>query len=272
MTAQWIIDEFEKWSPMAYAEEWDNVGLLVGSASWTVKKILVALDVTDAVIHEAITGDFDFIICHHPLIYNPVKRVTDDDSTGRKIVALIKNGIGCYCAHTNLDKAIGGVNDCLAKKIGLQNAVPLIPEECPGADGFPAEAGAGIGRVGFLPAKTTLAEFFAELKISLGISAMRFCGDGAKKIEKVGICGGDGSGQRYIDAAVSHGCDAYVTGDLRYHAAQDAVESGLALVDITHYGGEIFVLDEIIARIKNASQNRIEIFASSINGQIFDTE
>jgi len=259
-TAQWIIEQFEEWSPQEFAEEWDNIGLLIGDAAQPVKKILTALDATEDVINEAIAGGFDFIICHHPPVYNPIKRITTDDSTGRKIIALIKNGIGCYCAHTNLDKAIGGVNDCLAEKIGLKDLSPLIPE---------IECECGIGRVGFLPQKMTLLSFYKELKKSIDLDSIRFCGDAEKIVQKIGVCGGDGSGSRYINAAIANGCDAYVTGDLRYHCAQEALESGIALVDITHYGGEIFVLDEIVSRLKNAAKFSLEIFPSSINGQVF---
>jgi dinuclear metal center YbgI/SA1388 family protein len=299
LTAQWIIEQFEEWSPREYAEEWDNVGLLIGDASQPVKKILVALAATESVINEAIAGGFDFIICHHPPVYNPVKRITTDDSTGRRIIALIKNGIGCYCAHTNLDKAVGGVNDCLAGKIGLQNLSPLVAEsglEIPsssagtimeasttegtiteasteaGMDLNSAElcrAATGIGRVGFLPKKMKFVEFYEGLKNSLGIESIRYCGDAEKIVEKIGVCGGDGSNPRYINAAIAHGCDVYVTGDLRYHCAQDALESGITLVDITHYGGEVFILNEIVSRLRNAAKNSLEIFPSSIDGQVF---
>ncbi|MCL2225152.1 MAG: Nif3-like dinuclear metal center hexameric protein [Defluviitaleaceae bacterium] len=259
-TAQWIVEQFEEWAPQADAEEWDNVGLLVGDAAQEVRKVLVALDATEAVIEEAVQGGFDFIICHHPMVYNPIKRVTTADSIGRKIIKLVRNGIGCYCAHTNLDKAAGGVNDCLAQKIGLANLSPLIPEN---------DCGVGIGRVGFLPQKITAGAFYAALKETLGIDAIRFCGDKEKFVQKIGICGGDGSGARYVQAAINCGCDAYVTGDLRYHCVQDALESGIAMIDITHYGGEIFVLDEIVKRLKTAAKNSFEIFPSSIGGQVF---
>jgi dinuclear metal center YbgI/SA1388 family protein len=250
------MEQLEQWAPQSLAEEWDNVGLLIGDEAQTVGKVLVALDATEAVINEAISGGFDFIITHHPLVYNPIKRVTADDSTGHKIITLIKNGIGCCAAHTNLDKATGGVNDCLAEKIGLQNLSPLVPDE----GGME-----GLGRVGFLPKKIYLAQFCEQLAINAPI---RYCGDSQKLVQKIGICGG--SGERYVSAAISQNCDAYVTGDLRYHGAQDALESGIALVDITHYSGEIFVLDEIVSRLKSAAKYPFEISASSINAQVFN--
>jgi dinuclear metal center YbgI/SA1388 family protein len=255
MKAEFIIKEMEAFAPVSTAEDWDNVGLLVGDASQSVKKILVTLDVTESVIDEAISGGFDFIISHHPLVYNPMKKITTEDSVGRKIIALIKNGIGCFCAHTNLDKAQGGVNDCLAEKIGLENLSSLAPEE----------SNKGIGRVGFLREEKIFSLFAEGVKNKLNLPSVRICGDEKKLVKKIGLCGG--SGERYIDAAIKQGCDAFVTGDLRYHAVQDALESGIVLLDITHYSGEILVLDAIISRFKN----HVEIFSSSIDGQVFST-
>ncbi|MCL1877310.1 MAG: Nif3-like dinuclear metal center hexameric protein, partial [Defluviitaleaceae bacterium] len=128
MTAEKIAKIINEWSPECCAEEWDNVGLLIGDAAQPVRKVLVALDATEAVIGEAVAGNFDFIITHHPLIYDPLKKITSADPTGRKILTLIRNNIGLYCAHTNLDKAPGGVNDCLAEKLSLNKITPLIPE------------------------------------------------------------------------------------------------------------------------------------------------
>ncbi|MCL1884979.1 MAG: Nif3-like dinuclear metal center hexameric protein [Defluviitaleaceae bacterium] len=261
ITAEWVIKQFEEWAPASYAEEWDNVGLLVGDSNQPVKKILVALDATEDVINEAVSGGFDFIISHHPLIYNPIKRVNSADSTGQKIITLIKSNIGCYCAHTNLDKANNGVNDCLAEKIGLENLSPLIPE--PGD----CEKPFGLGRVGFLPKELTLSELASHLKLALNLPSIRISGDSSKKIKKVALCGGDGSGSRFIEAAISQNCDAYITGDLRYHVVQEALESGITFLDITHYGGEIPIVDAIVSRLKP----HVEIFPSSIYGQVFSS-
>ncbi|MCL1844907.1 MAG: Nif3-like dinuclear metal center hexameric protein [Defluviitaleaceae bacterium] len=264
MTAEKIIKILNEWSPESCAEEWDNVGLLIGDSSQPVRKVLVALDATEAVINEAVSENFDFLITHHPLIYNPIKKITTADPTGRKILTLIKNGIGIYCAHTNLDKAPGGVNDCLAEKIGLEKIAPLIPE----SENEPeSENIFGIGRTGYLKKETTLAQLIQHIKSVLNLPSLRFSGNSSKILKKIAVCGGDGSGNRYIDAAIAAECDAYVTGDLRYHAVQDALESGIALIDITHYGGEILVVDAIVARLKNY----VEIFPSSIDGQVFET-
>jgi dinuclear metal center YbgI/SA1388 family protein len=160
-----------------------------------------------------------------------------------------------------LDKAQGGVNDCLAEKIGLEKLSPLIPE--PLADN--THESFGIGRVGVLPAKMTLKELSSFVKKTLNLPAVRYSGDCDKIIQKIAVCGGDGSGARYISAAVKQGCDAYITGDLRYHCVQEALESGISFLAITHYGGEIHIVDAIVSRLKD----HVEIFPSSIDGQVF---
>ena len=261
LKAQEIIDFFNNWAPQPYAEDWDNVGLILGDPTQQVKKILVALDATNAVVDEAIAGNFDFLITHHPIIYNPISRITTSDIIGNKIIKLLKNGIGCFCAHTNLDKAVGGVSDCLARKIGLENTTPLIPD---------ADDSIGIGRVGFLPSEICFLEFFLQLKKTLGMDLLRFCGDEKKPVRKIALCGGDGSGNRYVEAAIKQNCDVYITGDLRYHSAQDAVEQGLSLVDITHYAGEVLIVDEIVSQLANSFGScNVEILASLMDGQVF---
>jgi len=222
--------------------------------------VLVALDATQAVVNEAVAGGYDFLVTHHPLIYSPLKKITSADSTGKKILALIENKIGYYAAHTNLDKAMGGVNDCIAEKIGLVDTVPLVP------DGDLEMEEIGIGRVAALQ-ETTLGELAERVKAALGLASVRVCGDIRKKIKKAAVCGGDGSGSRYIEAAIKNACDVYITGDLRYHAVQEALEQGLAFIDITHYGGEAIIVEEIVSRLKR----HVAAVASSIDGQVFST-
>ncbi|MCL2841567.1 MAG: Nif3-like dinuclear metal center hexameric protein [Defluviitaleaceae bacterium] len=253
-----IIEAMEKWAPLSLAEEWDNCGLLIGDCHAPAKKILVALDVTEAVISEAVDGEFDFIISHHPLIYNPVKNISAADILGRKILTLIKHGIGCYAAHTNLDKAIGGVNDCLAEKLNLQNTSPLVEEEW----------GVGIGRVGELSQEVTLHDFIDYVKNVLNLPEIRFSGNPHHIIKTVGLCGGDGSGGRYVRAAVDKKCDVYITGDFRYHSAQEAKDLGLNILDITHYSSEVLVIDAIVNRLRPLG---INIHGTKTIGQVLFT-
>lgn len=120
-----IFQIMEKLAPLSLAENWDNVGMLTGSAHKNVAKILLALDVSELVITQAIESDVDLIISHHPFPFQAIKKVSYDEFEGRLLSLLLKNDIVLYAAHTNLDAAFGGVNDALAEKLGLCNVVPL---------------------------------------------------------------------------------------------------------------------------------------------------
>lgn len=124
---QWIIEQFEKWVPRSLAVEGDRVGLMVGRLNKPVKKVMIALDVLEPVVDEAIEKEVDLIIAHHPLLYRPIKSLDVTKGQGPIIEKCIKNDITVYAAHTNLDIATGGVNDMLASHLGLTNTKVLVP-------------------------------------------------------------------------------------------------------------------------------------------------
>jgi len=262
----WLINEMETWAPAYLAESFDNVGLLIGDASMPVKKILVALDATDAVINEAISGEYNCIITHHPLIRDPLKSITAACATGQKIIFLIKHGICLYTAHTNLDKAQGGVGDCLAEKIFDEKSSPALVKE-------PFSDYIGFGRIVILKEETTLDELLNHIKAALDLTHVRYSGSLSAKIKKVGLCGG--SGMNFWQTAKDENCDAYITGDIRHHDALNALDAGLSLIDITHYSGENVIVEAIVSRLREkAVQNGLdlEITATSVDGQAFYTK
>jgi len=264
MTVKWIIDEMEAWAPTSWAEDFDNVGLLLGDISQVVKKILVALDATEDVVQEAISGNYDIIITHHPLTYSPIKRITACDPIGRKLLILAKSNISLYAAHTNLDKAPGGVNDCLAEKLGIVNTAPMANDA--------TNNDIGIGRTGELPDETTLGELASHVKKALGLQNIRYSGNLSTKIKKVAICGG--SGMSFWQSARDAKCDVYITGDVKYGDALCVLDAGLCILDITHFSGEDVIIEAIVERLrKRAAQSglEVEINPTSINGQIFYT-
>ena len=130
VTCQTIIDWMEQLAPKRLAEEWDNVGLLVGSPSHKVERVLVALDATDNIIDYAIEQGAEMIVAHHPFLFRPMKQIRTDWAQGAMIEKLLKNGIAVYAAHTNLDIAEGGVNDVLAERIGLTEVETLTVTSC----------------------------------------------------------------------------------------------------------------------------------------------
>lgn len=324
-----IIGIFEKFAPKYLAMEGDKIGLQIGRLNKPVHKVMIALDVLEEVVDEAIEKEVDLIIAHHPLIYRPLKNITTDGLPGRMIEKLLKHNIAVYAAHTNLDVAKGGVNDLLASALGLSNTEVLVPthevklkklvvyvpvedslnvkealgnagagaignySHClysstgtgqflPGeeTDPYMGQSGGGLqeveeerietifpdyleksvlqamlkahpyeevaydiyplenkgetlglGRIGRVE-ETTLGEFANKIKEALDVPTVRVVGDLESKVKKVAVLGGDGN--KYISSAKFKGADVYVTGDIYYHVAHDAMMMGLNIIDPGH--------------------------------------
>ena len=230
-TVQTVADAVNRLAPRHLAEEWDNPGLLIGDPAAEVKKIFVCLDVLDETISRAIELDAQLIVAHHPLIFRPIKNVRYDLPLGKKISRLIKNDIAVFAAHTNLDSALGGVNDVLARKIGLVDVKMFGDEEI------------SLGRLGTLETPLTAAEFARHVKEALHAENVRLIDAGNFPIKKVGLCGG--AGAEFIQKAKFFGAQAFVTGDVKYHEAQAAVENGIHVVDAGHFATEFPIVNEL---------------------------
>ena len=219
------------WAPRDLAESWDNVGLLVGSEGRAVKRALIALDVTDQVADEAIALGAELIVAHHPVMnctWHKVQSVVDDNPQGRLLTKLLKNDVSAICMHTNLDAAEGGVNDVLAKTLGLEG-LSLLNEE-------------KIGRVGTLKCEKSLEQFLSDVIQSLGCQGLRYR-DGGRPVRKVTV--GGGACAEYIPQAIALGCDTFVTADVKYHDFLDA--EGLNLIDAGHFETENPVCEAVRA-------------------------
>ncbi|KZZ85960.1 Nif3-like dinuclear metal center hexameric protein [Bacillus sp. SJS] len=324
-----VIELFESFSPKRYAVEGDKIGLQVGTLNKPVKQVMIALDVLDEVVDEAISQNVDLIIAHHPPIFRPLKALRTDQPAGQLLEKCIKHDIAIYAAHTNLDVAEGGVNDLLAQALNLQDTKVLSPtyeeklkkltvfvpashkdevrtaiglagagsigkySRCSfaaqgtgsflpmeGANPFIGEAGKleeadefrietvfpenlekkvvsammkahpyeepaydihtldqkgiemGLGRIGKLEGEITLREFTEQVKKALNVETVRVVGDLDAKVKKCAVLGGDGN--KYLYDAKFSGADVYVTGDLYYHTAHDAMMMGLNVIDPGH--------------------------------------
>ncbi|MGM9661872.1 MAG: Nif3-like dinuclear metal center hexameric protein [Oscillospiraceae bacterium] len=221
------------WAPKELAASWDNVGLLVGDPAQEVTAVLVALDVTEAVVEEAAAMGAELIVAHHPVMncaWRPVQALREDDPQGRTLRRLVKRGVSAVCMHTNLDAAVGGVNDALAEKLGLTGLEPL------GED--------GIGRIGTLKTEKSLAEYMETVVKSLGCHGLRYRSAG-KSVHRVAVGGGACGG--YIEAALAKGCDTFVTSDLKYNDFLDT--EGLNLIDAGHFPTENVICPVIAQRL-----------------------
>lgn len=358
-----VFKALEKWAPKSLAYEWDNVGLQIGSADKSVKKVLITLDVLEAVVDEAIDKKIDLIIAHHPLIFKPLKNIDTLTPKGKVIEKLIKHEISVYAAHTNLDIAEGGVNDLLSTALNLKEVTYLketqhlpyykliayVPNthtqivrdailnvgagslgdyshcsyktegegsfkpldhakpylgthqkfECVEEDRLefsvhpsllndaisalkerhPYEEIAydvfeltnlfekqGIGRIGSLDETLSLHDFIDLVKGAYEIDYLTVSGNLNKEISRVAVLGG--SGEKYIADALKCGADVLVTGDVSFHLAQDAIESGLAVIDAGHYIEKI-MKEATSSYLKKALDDKINVKVSKINTNPF---
>lgn len=333
------LTEFTRWFeesvPPAFQESYDNSGLQTGDPSAAIDSVLLTVDVTIAVVEEALKYGCNLILSHHPLIFTPLRHLTLSTETERCVAAAVRGGVAVYSAHTSLDNLQNGVSHILAEKTGLRNIRVLEPmkgkllklvtfvplafadrvrdalfgagaghigkyDRCSfnvqgegtyradeGAEPFagitgsdhsepeirieavmplhlagsciramlavhPYEEvaydiialeneyqGAGAGAIGILPAPLTGSQFLERLKELTGLPFIRFSGDPARTITNVAVCGGSGSS--LIAAAARAGADAFITGDIRYHAFMEAPRD-ILVADIGHYESEKFSL------------------------------
>ncbi len=225
-------------APPYMRESWDNVGLLCGSGRSPVTRILVALDPFEDVCQEAIEVNAELIVTHHPLIFTPLKAVTEDTATGRAIGALCAHHISAINAHTNLDCASAGVNDCLAAKLGLEDVQPIL---MPGKD-------FGLLRQGTV-AQQALTQFLAHVKTALGCEGLRYV-NGGVPVRRVAV-GGGACGSMLRDA-FDAGCDTFVTSDIRYNQFWDAYDLGMNLIDAGHFCTENPVVFRLAEGLREA--------------------
>jgi len=219
-----LLSTLERRAPGALAEEWDNVGLMVGRHNQPVRRVLVALELRDTVVGEALEAGCDAILTHHPPIFPSLDRLTDDSVAGAAVLRAAESRMAVLAAHTNLDSAVGGLNDIMAELLGMGDTRPLRPAS--------TDAAAGLGRVGRVAA-TTLGELAAHVAAAFP-GPVTYTGEPWGRVETIACC--TGSGASLLGDAAAAEVDVYVTGDLKYHDADRA--GTLALVDVPHAGVE----------------------------------
>lgn len=232
-------------APEATAAEWDHVGLLCGRGDREVRRVLVALDASMAACREAKARDCRLLLTHHPALFS-LDAVSDATPTGRILLYLIENGISAVNAHTNLDFAVGGVNDCLAARLELTDAAVIDPMGTD-AQGRPY----GLLRGGSC-AERTPEEFVRFVKTALACEGVRWV-SGGKPVRRVAV--GGGSCADALARVASLGFDAFVTADVKYHAFCDAEALGVTLVDAGHFETENPVCAYLTEQLRAAFPN-----------------
>lgn len=228
-TIEHIMEQFA--SPIL-KEDYDNVGLMVGNKDAEVTKILIALDCTLDVIHEAVDCGCNFILTHHPLLFIKPKTITTDTLVGKKIIDLIVNGINVYSSHTNLDSARGGLNDIATEILGFSKYKIIEPSKNLDYD----KGYSGLGRLVFLNEPIKLVELCEKVKKTFNAEFIRYVGSDNDLIKTIAII--NGSGEDFFDESIEMGADCIITGDTKYHHVSDLKEQNIALIDAGHFATE----------------------------------
>lgn len=235
MKVKELYDYLDARIPRSLSCEWDNDGLMCcPDGERKVKRVLVALDVTDKVCDTAIAGGYDVIVSHHPFIFKALKAINGEDNISAKAIKLIANGIAVMSFHTRLDAVSGGVNDMLAALLDLKNIEAF------------GEGGETLGRIGELDSPMEISDFAKKVKDALHAPVV-FYSETNIPVFRVAVLGGSGSDD--IEVAKAAGADTYVSGELKYSRMTEASETGINLLEAGHFYTEnpvCHVLKEVI--------------------------
>lgn len=225
-----IVAPIEEFAPLALQEHYDNAGLVVGRADDELRGgVLLAVDVTEDVVREAVEKGCGLIITHHPIIFHPLKRLNSASVVERCVEQAIRHDIALYACHTNLDAAYGGTSWRVGEMLGLEDIKPLASED--GVTGF--------GVVGSFAKPQPLKEVLAEVRRIFGVSVVRHSEDTGRQIERVAVC--TGSGASMMGDARAAGCDLYITADLKYNDFFTP-DGAFVVADIGHFESEFCVI------------------------------
>ena len=230
MTVKDILNCITEVAPLQWQENYDNAGLQVGDLNAETRKALIALDVTEELVGEAIAKHCDLIISHHPLIFRGLKHLSPQTFIERAVVKAIKHDIAIISMHTNLDNSYLGVNRILAEKLGLKDLHILQPST------MESEL-CGAGMIGEFEKPMEEIDFLNLVAGSIGSPCLRHSALTGRKVKKVALCGGSGS--PFMPDAIRYGADAYLTADIKYHDFF-IPEGNLLLVDVGHFETEQF--------------------------------
>lgn len=260
MTVNDVLDFLAEYAPVELAEEWDNVGLLVGQRSDPVSSIMTCLTLTPDVAEEAVSKQASLVITHHPILFRAVKKLTDETSEGRMLLSLIRAGVAVYSPHTSYDSAYEGVNRQLAESLDLSDVQPIRLLDSESTAANTAEP-TGSGRYGDLPEAVSLTDFVEQVKIALGVDHTWFVGDASSTIRRVGIA--CGAAAEFMGDAARLGCDVLLTGEARFHACLEARTRSIALVLPGHYPTERPAMENL-AEILTLQFSDLNVWASDV--------
>ncbi len=280
MQIQHFCQAMAELAPVRFAEDWDNVGLLLGDRTATATRVMTCLTVTPAVIDEAEAENVDLVIAHHPLPFQPLRKITVDSAAGELVWRLCRNGTALYSAHTAYDSAPGGINDQWCEALRVKGVGALIPKPNLGGageqlgpaawDGYieqdedsaknRGDRSLGAGRYGDLPDWRSAHEILKLAAEFSGATRPRMVGDPQRPVRRIGFaCGSGGS---FVGAAGRVGCELLITGEATFHTCLEAENTGITLVMLGHYASERFAMESLAQRLQTLPQ-LVKIHAKS---------
>ncbi len=253
-----VLDALERFAPLPLQEGYDNAGLQLGLTEGKTSGALLCLDVTEEVIQEAIRLGVNLIIAHHPLLFHSLRRITGDSYIERCVMLAIKHDIAIYSAHTNLDNAKGGVSFRMAEKLDLREVKVLQPLQSSTNQADESVSGAGVW--GELESPMEEFDFLQLVKQTFAIPCLRHTAFTGRTIHRVALCGG--SGASLISQAICVGADAYITGEIGYHAFFGN-EDTILLAEMGHYESEQYTL-ELIKTIITEQCPELKVYLTEV--------
>ncbi len=239
-----VLTVLQQIAPLEFAESWDNVGLLAGHRNREITSAITCLTLTATTLEEAIREKVQLVICHHPIPFKPLAKITDDTTTGRLLLQAIEAGIAIYSPHTAWDNAKTGINQQLANILGLETVKPLQPF----LPTMTSDASLGVGRFGIFRAPMSIETALERIHVSIPTIQARHTHDRSHGLTKIGIvCGSGGS---MLSLVARQGCDAMLTGEATYHQCLEAESLGIALLMIGHHASESFAMKDLAMQLQ----------------------
>ena len=233
MKIQDVLSALEQFAPLPLQESWDNAGLQVGLTEAEVSGALLCLDVTEAVVDEALEKGCNLIVSHHPLLFRGLKTISDLTDVQRTVRKAVKNDVAVVSMHTNMDNAQGGVNFKMAEKLGLTDVLFMAPKTVDGVT-------CGSGIIGQLAEPLAAEAFVAKVKQAFGVACAMTNQLLERPVSRVALCGG--AGDFLLDEAVKAGADAFITGEMHYHQ-YFGYEQQIQICVIGHYQSEQYTTE-----------------------------
>lgn len=239
-----VLNVLQQLAPLEFAESWDNVGLLAGNRNREISRAMTCLTLTATTLEEAIREKVELVICHHPIPFKPLSKITDDTTTGKLLLQAIEAGIAIYSPHTAWDNAKTGINQQLATILGLELIKPLQPF----SPSVSSDESLGLGRHGRLSTPLSIDTVMQQIKVAIPTIRSRHTHGTDHCISKIGIvCGSGGS---MLALVARRGCDAMLTGEATYHQCLEAESLGIALLMIGHHASESFAMKDLASQLQ----------------------